>query len=134
MTDRSLRGRNLIHDVVFTVDEKANEEGTKQLGEYFRGVRKRFQVPLDLRGTRFHQDVWRALQEIPYGETRSYKEIAEAISNPKAVRAVGQANGRNPIPIVVPCHRVIRHDGGLGGFGGGLHLKEQLLALEARHR
>jgi O-6-methylguanine DNA methyltransferase len=111
----------------------AHEETVLQLQEYFRGERKQFQMTLDLRGTPFQQRVWKALREIPYGETRSYGEIAVAVGNPHAVRAVGQANGKNPIPIIVPCHRVIQSDGKLGGFGGGLDLKEILLALEARH-
>ena len=89
-----------------------------------------FTLALDLSGTRFQKRVWRALQGIPFGETRSYAEIARVVGSPKAFRAVGAANGANPLPIVVPCHRVINADGGLGGYGGGLTAKRRLLALE----
>ena len=101
-----------------------------QLLEYFEGKRTAFDLPLDLRGTPFQLEVWRALLAIPYGETRSYAEIARAVGRPAAVRAVGAANGANPIAIVVPCHRVIAADGSLGGYGGGLELKARLLAME----
>jgi methylated-DNA-[protein]-cysteine S-methyltransferase len=101
-----------------------------QIEEYLNGKRKKFSLPLSLRGTEFQMDVWRALQTIPYGETRSYKEIAELVKRPKAVRAVGMANHRNPISIIVPCHRVIGHDGSLTGYGGGLPVKKYLLELE----
>ena len=101
-----------------------------QLAEYFCGERRRFDLPLAPRGTDFQREVWRALGEIPYGETRSYAEIARAIGRPRAVRAVGAANGRNPLPIVVPCHRVIGSDGSLTGFAGGLNAKIYLLELE----
>lgn len=107
------------------------QSAIEQLMDYFRGKLREFCVPLDLRGTRFQLDVWRVLLRIPYGETRSYAEIAEEIGNAKAVRAVGHANGSNPIAIIVPCHRVVASDGGLGGYGGGLELKRRLLALEA---
>jgi methylated-DNA-[protein]-cysteine S-methyltransferase len=102
----------------------------KQLTEYFAGTRSRFDLPLDAGGTDFQQSVWTALADIPYGELRSYRDIAISIGNPKAVRAVGAANGRNPIPIVVPCHRVIGSDGSLTGFAGGLPMKTKLLTLE----
>lgn len=101
-----------------------------QLEEYFSGKRRNFELKLRPQGTAFQLSVWNALRGIPYGETRSYIEIAEVIGNPKAVRAVGAANGRNPFPIVVPCHRVIGADGSLTGFGGGLSAKTFLLALE----
>ena len=101
-----------------------------QLEEYFSGKRRNFELNLRPQGTAFQLSVWNALQRIPYGETRSYMEIADVIGNPKAVRAVGAANGRNPLPIVVPCHRVIGADGSLTGFGGGLSAKRFLLALE----
>jgi len=101
-----------------------------QIEEYFSGKRKTFSLPLAMHGTEFQMDVWRALQTIPYGETRSYKDIAIQIGRPKAVRAVGMANNRNPISIIVPCHRVIGHDGSLVGYGGGLPLKKFLLELE----
>ena len=103
-----------------------------QLDEYFRGERTSFDLDLDLRGTDFQQRVWRELQNIPYGGTASYGEIAARIGNPKACRAVGMANRRNPIPIIIPCHRVIGRDGSLTGFGGGLDVKERLLALERK--
>lgn len=105
----------------------------EQLAEYFSGERKDFDLPLRIAGTEFQLSVLEALQEIPYGETRSYGAIAKQIGRPKAVRAVGAANGRNPIPIIVPCHRVIGHTGDLTGFGGGLDTKEALLRLEAEN-
>ena len=107
------------------------KEANRQLSEYLKGERQMFYLPLNPRGTDFQKRVWRALCDIPYGETRSYKQIAEAIGNPKAVRAVGMANNRNPITIVVPCHRVIGADGKLVGYGGGLEMKEFLLRLES---
>ena len=103
------------------------------MAEYFAGERREFDLSLRLSGTEFQMSVLRALQQIPYGETTSYAEIAERIGRPKAVRAVGAANGRNPIPIIVPCHRVIGSHGELTGFGGGLDTKEALLRLEAEH-
>lgn len=102
-----------------------------QLKEYFSARRREFQLPLDLRGTPFQQKVWNALLEIPYGETRSYAALARSIGEPKAFRAVGAANGANPVAIVVPCHRVVSSGGGLGGYGGGVSLKKRLLALES---
>jgi methylated-DNA-[protein]-cysteine S-methyltransferase len=102
----------------------------RQLAEYFTGRRKVFDLALDLAGTEFQTKVWRALLTIPFGETRSYAQIARQIGHPKAVRAVGAANGRNPISIVTPCHRVIGSSGALTGFAGGLATKEQLLRLE----
>ena len=101
-----------------------------QLAEYFAGERKEFDLPLAPRGTEFQMGVWEALKGIPYGETRSYQDIAITIGNPKACRAVGAANGRNPIPIIIPCHRVIGKNDGLVGFGGGLGIKSHLLGLE----
>jgi methylated-DNA-[protein]-cysteine S-methyltransferase len=106
------------------------KKAAAQLDEYFNGKRKVFNLPLNLNGTDFQIDVWKALQTIPFGETRSYGEIAVMIRKPKASRAVGMANNRNPIVIIVPCHRVIGHNGSLTGFGGGLELKRQLLELE----
>ena len=103
---------------------------TRQLGEYFAGTRKRFDLKLAPHGTPFQLQVLQALQQIPYGETRSYRDIATGIGKPKAVRAVGAANGRNPLPIIIPCHRVIGADGSLTGFGGGLPAKRFLLDLE----
>jgi methylated-DNA-[protein]-cysteine S-methyltransferase len=107
-------------------------ETERQLGEYFAGKRKAFAVKLDFAGTPFQKRVWAALLTIPYGETRSYSEIARQIGSPSAVRAVGAANGRNPISIIAPCHRVIGSTGKLTGFAGGLDTKARLLALEGR--
>lgn len=101
-----------------------------QLNAYFGGERQGFDLPLNAAGTPFQQSVWRALCAIPYGETRSYRELAEAIGNPSAVRAVARANGANPLSIVVPCHRVIGSDGTLTGYAGGLEMKARLLILE----
>jgi methylated-DNA-[protein]-cysteine S-methyltransferase len=105
-------------------------EVERQLKEYFDGERSRFDLPLNFQGTAFQRKVWNALLDIPYGETRTYGEIAMAIGNPAAVRAVGAANGRNPISIVAPCHRVIGSSGELTGFAGGLAAKETLLVIE----
>jgi methylated-DNA-[protein]-cysteine S-methyltransferase len=105
----------------------------RQLGEYFAGTRREFDLPLSMRGTEFQQRVWRELTEIPYGQTWSYGQLAKRIENPSASRAVGLANGRNPISILVPCHRVIGADGSLTGYGGGLERKRWLLAHEGLH-
>lgn len=102
-----------------------------QLAEYFAGERTAFHLPLVMDGTPFQQRVWAALREIPYGETRSYGELARRVGRPEAARAVGLANGRNPISVIVPCHRVIGADGSLTGFGGGIERKRTLLALES---
>ena len=107
-----------------------NRQAVRELQEYLEGKRTAFDLALDLRGTPFQLEVWSALREIPYGETRSYAEIARAVGRPHAVRAVGTANGANPLALVVPCHRVIASDGHLGGYGGGLALKAKLLAME----
>ncbi|MEJ2258876.1 MAG: methylated-DNA--[protein]-cysteine S-methyltransferase [Woeseiaceae bacterium] len=114
-------------------NEKPLAEACRQLREYFAGERREFDLPLSLTGTEFQVSVLRALRDIPYGETVSYGDIARRVGRPKAVRAVGAANGRNPIPIVIPCHRVIGSTGDLTGFGGGLDTKEALLRLEAEH-
>jgi methylated-DNA-[protein]-cysteine S-methyltransferase len=113
--------------------EEPFEKARQQLGEYFAGERNNFDLPLSLAGTEFQVSVLEALLQIPYGETTSYGAIAKEIGRPKAVRAVGAANGRNPIPIIVPCHRVIGSSGDLTGFGGGLDTKEALLRLEAEN-
>ena len=105
-------------------------EAERQLGEYFAGRRTTFAVPLDPSGTTFQRKVWRALMTIPYGQTRSYAQIARQIGHPDAVRAVGAANGRNPVSIITPCHRVIGANGNLTGFAGGLQVKARLLDLE----
>lgn len=101
-----------------------------QLQEYFSGQRQTFDFPYELRGTEFQKKVWAALETIPYGQTRSYREIAQAVGNPKAVRAVGAANGKNPMWIVVPCHRVVGTNGTLTGYAGGIDMKRRLLELE----
>lgn len=106
------------------------KETERQLKEYFAGKRTQFDLPLDFQGTDFQKRVWKALLKIPFGETRSYAQIARAVGKPNAVRAVGAANGRNPISIIAPCHRVIGKDGKLTGFAGGLDAKAHLLALE----
>ena len=113
-----------VHPVLLEVE--------KQLKEYFASEREEFALPLDMRGTAFQQDVWRALQRIPFGETRSYGQLATELGRPSASRAVGAANGRNPISIVVPCHRVIGASGKLTGFAGGLEVKAHLLELETK--
>ena len=105
-----------------------------QLDEYFHGKRKEFDFPLEMRGTEFQKKVWMALSDIPYGETRTYKEIATAVGSPKASRAVGMANNKNPIAIVVPCHRVIGSNGKLVGYAGGLEMKTALLEIEKKNR
>ncbi len=114
-------------------NEEPFEDACIQLAEYFSGERKDFDLPLSYSGTEFQVSVLEALQQIPYGETASYADVAKRIGRPKAVRAVGAANGRNPIPIIVPCHRVIGSSGDLTGFGGGLDTKEALLRLEAEN-
>ena len=106
------------------------KEVVQQLSDFFSGVRKEFTLPLDPVGTNFQLRTWNALLDIPYGETRTYKQIAESIGCPKGFRAVGLANNRNPIPIIIPCHRVIGADGKLTGYAGGLDIKERLLAIE----
>jgi methylated-DNA-[protein]-cysteine S-methyltransferase len=107
-----------------------NRSAAQQIAEYLAGKRRDFDLPLDLRGTPFQQRVWRELLRIPYGETRTYAEVARAIGRPAATRAVGLANGANPVAVVVPCHRVVAAGGKLGGYGGGLPLKRRLLAME----
>lgn len=105
-------------------------ETVRQLGEYFKGARKKFDLPFDVEGSEFQNRVWKALSKIPYGKTCSYKDIAKKIRKEKAFRAVGTANGKNPLCIIVPCHRVIASDGSLGGYSGGLRVKMRLLELE----
>lgn len=119
-------------DPEWTEERTLFDEPIRQLREYFAGERKSFSLTLIPEGTEFQRAVWSELQKIPYGETISYKGLAERIASPKAVRAVGRANGANPIPIIIPCHRVIGNDGSLTGFGGGLPLKKRLLELESR--
>ena len=128
-----------IKYVLFT-DEKVggkiselSARADTQLREYFAGKRRTFDLPLEAEGSEFQKRVWAALLEIPYGETRSYKDIAERAGSPKGFRAVGGANHNNPISIIIPCHRVICSDGGLGGYGGGLDKKTLLLELERKY-
>ena len=128
---------NLMEDIERLVPNMEQEDGAgkneqviKQLKEYFSGARKDFDLPLHLIGTEFQKLVWRQLCQVPFGKTASYKEIAEKIGKPKAMRAVGQANHRNPIPIIIPCHRIIGANGHLVGYGGGLDKKRFLLSHE----
>jgi len=123
-----------FNPAVFIQDRRVFTDLYRQLEEYLAGSVRDFTVPLDLRGTVFQLQVWEALSRIPYGETRSYRDIAEQVGRPKAVRAVGQANHVNPVPVVIPCHRVIGAGGDLTGYGGGIPLKKQLLALEKKSR
>lgn len=122
------------HDADWTRDPQPFRDVSDQLGEYFAGERTTFDLPLAPAGTQFQERVWAALQEIPYGVTWSYGELAHHIGKPSASRAVGAANGLNPIPVIIPCHRVIGSNGKLTGFGGGLETKEFLLGLEAQRR
>lgn len=116
------------------VSSELSEKVIMQLNEYFEGKRKEFDFPYEVQGTEFQKKVWNALCDIPYGETRTYKEIATAVGNPKASRAVGMANNKNPIAIAVPCHRVIGANGKLVGYAGGLPMKEKLLEIEKYHK
>jgi methylated-DNA-[protein]-cysteine S-methyltransferase len=118
------------HKVKWVESERETRPYARELEEYFAGRRREFSLPLDLRGTDFQKRCWQQLLSIPYGQTRSYAEIARAVGRPGAFRAVGQANHRNPLAISVPCHRVITSSGGLGGYGGGLDTKRKLLRLE----
>jgi methylated-DNA-[protein]-cysteine S-methyltransferase len=114
-------------------NDQKNKEVLFQLKKYLKGELRNFDCKLDFKGTSFQKKVWSELIKIPYGQTRSYKEIAQAIDHPKAIRAVGNANGQNSLPLIIPCHRVIESNGGLGGFGHGLKAKRQLLDLEKAH-
>jgi O-6-methylguanine DNA methyltransferase len=125
---RDLRSEKKVS--TFELSPRRMQPYLAELDEYFRGQRREFNFPLDLRGTDFQVACWNALLAIPYGETRSYADIACAVGKPNAFRAVGMANNRNPIAIVVPCHRVIASDGTLCGYGGGLDIKRKLLELE----
>lgn len=127
-------------NIQFTQPQKALLQTTEllsmatiQLDEYFQGKRTTFSLPFKLTGTPFQLAVWKELQNIPYGQTTSYKEIAQKINKPKAYRAVGMANNKNPLPIIIPCHRVIGSNGKLIGYAGGLNLKNYLLELEQSH-
>lgn len=120
-----------IKDNIIEKDTILLNETEKQLNEYFNKKRKKFDIPLNPQGTEFMKKVWKSLLEIPYGETRTYKQIAEKVGNPKASRAVGMTNHRNPIPIIIPCHRVIGSNGKLVGYGLGMDMKSFLLELES---
>ncbi|QPJ65828.1 MAG: methylated-DNA--[protein]-cysteine S-methyltransferase [Candidatus Nitrohelix vancouverensis] len=133
---------NSIDDFINELEEQFNSsprqnqtalrQGVKQVEQYFSGKLKRFDCKLDLgHGTDFQKSVWRQVLHIPYGKTQSYQWLAEASKRPRAYRAAGSANGRNPIPLIIPCHRVIRHNGELGGYTGGIHIKRFLLDLES---
>jgi len=126
--DRAERVR--LHLVAEKNDHPVLVEAARQLREYFAGQRTQFTLKLDTSGTAFQRSVWNALLTIPFGETRSYAQVATQIGNPRAVRAVGAANGRNPVSIIAPCHRVIGSSGALTGFAGGLEVKARLLAFE----
>lgn len=128
--DRGLPQMIAGQPVGWQESEERTRDVRRQLEEYFAGKRRDFELPLDLRGTSFRKCCWQQLLSIPYGETRSYAEIARAVGNPKGFRAVGQANHYNPIAIIVPCHRVLAADKMLGGYGGGLKVKALLLKLE----
>ena len=133
----SQEGLHTIHlnenneNVVFELSK--NNEYLTQLKEYFAGKRKQFDLPLILIGTPFQRKVWEYIQHIPYGKTQTYSDVAQEIGHPNSSRAVGNALHVNPIPIIIPCHRVIRSDGGLGGFGLGIDVKQKLLDLERQH-
>lgn len=128
--NETLAAERTIEDIPEATDDEIIQRAARQLSEYFGGDRREFDLALDLSGTEFQRAAWSALADIPYGETRSYAQQAAAIGRPGASRAVGAANARNPIPIVLPCHRVIGADGSLTGFGGGIDVKRQLLDLE----
>jgi methylated-DNA-[protein]-cysteine S-methyltransferase len=130
--DNERPSRVKLNDMTLNNAHSLILEAEKQLREYFDLRRTRFDLPLHTQGTAFQQSVWKLLIEIPYGKTESYKNIAEKMNNPKAVQAVGSANGRNPIPIIVPCHRVIANNGNLSGFAGGISRKKFLLDLEKK--
>ncbi|NQV19180.1 MAG: methylated-DNA--[protein]-cysteine S-methyltransferase [Armatimonadetes bacterium] len=124
--------KHLLHKCI-RENQPILSETEKQLKEYFAGNRKEFDIPLKLEGTDFQIKVWQELTKIPFGETISYQQLAEKMGSKNKARAVGNANAKNPIPIIIPCHRVIEKNGKLGGFGGGLHIKQFLLELEKTH-
>ncbi len=140
-TDNNITNVSFVDDDIGNAqieDTAVNEtsllrEAGKQLQQYFEGSRKDFDLPLLPAGTEFQENVWKVLQTIPYGTTLSYKQVAERVGSPKAARAVGMANNRNPIAIFIPCHRVIGSNGKLVGYGGGLHIKEYLLNMEKQN-
>lgn len=118
---------------MIVTETEIHSKTADELNEYFAGTRKEFTIPLAPAGTNFQRAVWRELQNIPYGQTRTYQQIAEAVGKPKACRAVGSANHNNPIPFLIPCHRVIGSSGSLTGYAGGINMKQQLLLLEQEH-
>ncbi len=122
-------GARVLPDKPGTIVRRAE----RQIREYLAGERAEFDIPLDMEGSEFQIEVWQSLRKIPYGETRSYRDVARAVNRPKGFQAIGQANTRNPLPIIVPCHRVIAVDGGMGGYGGGLERKRILLETESRY-
>ena len=130
---RGLQGwlRSCVPDAECVEGFAPNQQAIRQIVEFLEGKRQQFELPLDMRGTAFQVSVWTVLRDIPYGETRSYAQIAQDIGRPSAVRAVGTANGANPLSLVVPCHRVVNTGGKLGGYAGGLSLKRKLLAMES---
>ncbi|MEB7065963.1 methylated-DNA--[protein]-cysteine S-methyltransferase [Mammaliicoccus sciuri] len=128
---------NEIHQFISNIEIKENQDKVKpyidQLNEYFNGTRTTFDLKIDINSTPFNETVWQALTKIPYGETTTYSDLANKIDKPNAVRAVASAVGKNPLNIVIPCHRVIGKDGQLRGYRGGLEMKQSLLELESRH-
>lgn len=133
ITSISFKKDEVLHNFLERETELI-KKAYKELTEFLLGERKEFDLPIEMEGTTFQKNVWNALLNIPYGETRSYKEIAEFIGNPKACRAVGMANNKNPIGIIVPCHRVIGSNGKLVGYNGGLDIKKKLLDIEIANR
>jgi len=135
-SDKGLRGvfwkQQSFESQSSALATKYLEQAIEQLTQYFEGARHSFDIPLDIVGTDFQKKVWKTLEQIPYGKTFSYKDVAVKINNLKAIRAVGTANGQNPLSIIIPCHRVIGSDGKLTGYAGGLKIKEHLLNLEKR--
>ena len=134
-SERALRGvfwkdQNIVTETAGSLEAKMLDRIQTQIGEYLAGQRREFDLPIEVEGTEFQKRVWERLTKIPYGQTKSYKDIAGELNDIKACRAVGTANGRNPISLIVPCHRVIASNGTLGGYAGGLTIKEKLLALE----
>ena len=129
-TETAITGIDFVQKSIKDRPNSVTNQAVRQLQEYFAGQRREFQLPLEMKGTPFQMAVWKELLKIPYGESTTYGDIAKKLKNPGAGRAVGSANGKNPISIVVPCHRVIASHGGLGGYSGGLDKKRYLLALE----
>ena len=132
----SLSFKEQANPIVHSLNHSSSKEeiislALQQLEEYFSGKRKVFNLPIDIKGTDFQKNVWKELQKIPYGKTVSYEDVAVNIQNKKAVRAVGTANGKNPLCIIVPCHRVISKNGSMGGYSGGLEMKSKLLEIES---